>query len=152
VSGAVALAEAGVADLEALLGAVARFNVEQGYAFEELSARAALGELLAHPELGRAYRILREGEAVGYAVLCFGFSLEWGGRDAFLDEIYLDESARGHGVGRAALDALLEAARALGVRAVHLEVEAGNEAGQRLYRSAGFSGNERRILSRRLDR
>jgi ribosomal protein S18 acetylase RimI-like enzyme len=152
MSGAVVLAEASASDLEALLAAVARFNVEQGYAFDEPRARAALGELLAQPELGRVFWIKREDQVSGYAVLCFGFSLEWGGRDAFLDEIYLEKPVRGQGVGRAALDALLEAARGLGVRALHLEVEAGNEAGQSLYRSAGFTGNERRILSRRLDR
>ncbi|MEN8161490.1 MAG: GNAT family N-acetyltransferase [Myxococcota bacterium] len=149
---AIALVPAGPDDLEALLGPVARFNAEQGYAFDEPTARGALAELLARPELGRVYRIASDDRPVGYAVLCFGWSLEWGGRDAFLDEIYLEPPARGQGVGRAALDALLETARELGVRAVHLEVEAANEAGQRLYRGAGFVGNERRILTRPLDR
>lgn len=152
MGGTVALAEAGPADLDALLASVARFNAEQGYARDGATTRSALHELLTRPELGRVYRILRDGEAVGYAVLCFGFSLEWGGRDGFLDEIHLEERVRGQRVGRAALAALLDAARALGVRALHLEVEAENEAGQRLYRGAGFTGNDRRILSRRLDR
>lgn len=50
----------------------------------------------------------------------------------------------------AALRALMEEARALGVRALHLEVEAGNAAGQALYRGEGFCGSERRLLSRRV--
>jgi GNAT superfamily N-acetyltransferase len=148
----VALALAGPADLDELLAMLARFNASQGYAFDAAVARHALGALLLRPELGRAYRIVRNGSSVGYAALCFGWSLEWGGRDAFVDELFVEEAARGHGVGRAALRALVEEARRLGVRALHLEVETGNETGRALYQSECFAGNERRILTRRLDR
>jgi ribosomal protein S18 acetylase RimI-like enzyme len=144
------LAPAGPADLDALLPMLERFNASQGYPFDTATARHALGELLARPELGRVYRILSGGETAGYAALTFGWSLEWGGRDAFVDELYLEPERRGRGLGRAALRALIEAARAAGVRALHLEVEAGNAAGQALYRSEGFAGGERRMLSRRL--
>jgi ribosomal protein S18 acetylase RimI-like enzyme len=141
---------AGPADLDALLPLLERFNASQDIPFDATQAQAALGALLARPELGRAYRIVHAGVTVGYAALTFGFSLEWGGRDAFVDEIYLEPEQRGQGLGRAALRALIEAARVAGVRALHLEVEAGNAAGQALYRSAGFSGSERQLLSRRL--
>jgi ribosomal protein S18 acetylase RimI-like enzyme len=148
----VGLALAGPADLEELLALLARFDASQGYAFDAAVARAALGALLARPELGRVYRILREGASVGYAALTFGWSLEWGGRDAFVDEIFVEEAARGRGVGRAALRALAVEAERLGVRALHLEVETANETAQALYRSEGFAGHERRILTRRLGR
>jgi ribosomal protein S18 acetylase RimI-like enzyme len=69
-----------------------------------------------------------------------------------VDEIFVEEAARGRGVGRAALRALAREAERLGVRALHLEVESANQAAQALYRSEGFVGNERRILSRRLGR
>ncbi len=144
------LAPAGPADCEALLPMLARFNASQGYAFDEAVARRALAALLARPELGRVYRILRASETAGYVALTFGWSLEWGGRDAFVDEIWVEPAHRQQGLARAALRALMEEARAAGVRALHLEVEADNEAGQALYRSEGFSGSERRLLSRRL--
>jgi hypothetical protein len=76
---------AGPADLDDLLRQKQRFDATLGIEFEPAVARRALGELLARPELGRAWRILEGGAAVGYAVLCFGWSLEWGGRDAFLE-------------------------------------------------------------------
>ena len=141
---------AGPADLDDLLRQKQRFDATLGIESEPAVARRALGELLARPELGRAWRILEGGAAVGYAVLCFGFSLEWGGRDAFLDEIYLEPAARGRGLGRAALRALVEEARAAGVVALHLEVDDTNSAGQALYRSEGFSGRARQLLTRRL--
>jgi ribosomal protein S18 acetylase RimI-like enzyme len=138
------------ADLEGLLPRLARFYATQDIAFEPEVARRALGELLARPELGLAYHIESGGETVGYAVLCFGWSLEWGGRDAFVDELYLEPAARGRGLGRAALRALVEAARAAGVLALHLEVDPGNAAGQALYRSEGFAAHGRHLLTRRL--
>jgi ribosomal protein S18 acetylase RimI-like enzyme len=144
------LAAAGPADLERLLPLVERFTATQGYPFDAARARAALGELLARPELGRAYRIALADETVGYAVLCFGWSIEWGGRDAFVDELYVEPASRGRGLGRAALRALALEARAAGVHALHLEVEAGNEAGETLYRSEGFEGKDRSLLSRRI--
>jgi ribosomal protein S18 acetylase RimI-like enzyme len=144
------LAPAGPADLDALLPMLERFNATQGFAFDAAVARSALGELLARPELGRVYRIVEAGATVGYGALTFGWSLEWGGRDAFVDEIYLEAPQRGRGLGRAALRALMDEARALGVRALHLEVEADNAPAQALYRSEGFAGSERRLLSRRL--
>ena len=144
------LSLAGPGELDALLPLLARFNASQGYAFDAAVARAALAALLARPELGRVYRIVRAGETAGYVALTFGWSLEWGGRDAFVDEVWVEPAHRQQGLARAALRALMEEARGLGVRALHLEVEAGNEAGQALYRSEGFSGGERRLLSRRL--
>jgi ribosomal protein S18 acetylase RimI-like enzyme len=144
------LAPAGPGDLECLLPLVERFAATQGYPFDAAGSRAALAALLARPELGRAYRIVEGVETIGYAVLCFGWSVEWGGRDAFVDELYLEPAWRGRGLGRAALRALAEEAHAAGVRALHLEVEAGNEAGQALYRSEGFEGKDRAMLSRRI--
>ena len=144
------LAPAGPADLDALLPMLERFNAGEGIAFDAAVARRALGELLARPELGCVFRIVEAGATVGYGALTFGWSLEWGGRDAFIDEIYLEPPQRGRGLGRTALHALMDEARALGVRALHLEVDAENAPAQVLYRSEGFSGSERRLLSRRL--
>jgi ribosomal protein S18 acetylase RimI-like enzyme len=144
------LAPAGPADLDALLPMLERFNAGEGIAFDAAVARRALGELLARPELGRVFRIVEAGATVGYGALTFGWSLEWGGRDAFIDEIYLELPQRGRGLGRTALRALMAEACALGVRALHLEVDAENAPAQALYRAEGFSGSERRLLSRRL--
>ena len=52
------------------------------------------------------------------------YSVEHGGRDGFLDDFYLAPEARGRGLGRQALEALEREAQALGIRVLHLEVEA----------------------------
>ncbi|MGH7287520.1 MAG: GNAT family N-acetyltransferase [Myxococcota bacterium] len=152
VAAPVALASAGPADLEELLVMLERFDESQGYPFDPAQARYALGELLARPELGAVFRIVRGSESVGYVALTFGWSLEWGGRDAFVDEIFVEAPERGRGSGRMALRAIVDEARRLGVRALHLEVEDENETAKRLYRAEGFQATARRILTHRLSR
>ena len=87
---------------------------------------------------------------IGYVVLALGYSIEHGGRDGFIDDLYIVPAARGHGHGRALLAFAADAAAKLGIRMLHLEVEPGNERAQRLYRQEGFAVSERRLMSRKL--
>jgi len=101
-------------------------------------AAPALRMLLEDERLGRCIVIERDGGMIGYFVLGFGFSLEFGGRDAFLDELYVVPEARGAGVGKAAVRHAAELCAKSGIGALHLEVSRANLRAQRLYRGAGF--------------
>jgi ribosomal protein S18 acetylase RimI-like enzyme len=83
-------------------------------------------------------------------VLTLGYSLEFGGRDAFVDELYVQPAYRGLGVGRQALAVLEKACRELGVRALHLEVGRTNLRAQALYKAAGFVDRGHFLLTKRL--
>jgi ribosomal protein S18 acetylase RimI-like enzyme len=85
---------------------------------------------------------------VGYIVLCFGYSLEWLGRDAFVDEFYLRAEYRGRGWGRRTMEFVEEKARSAGIRALHLEVVRGNGSALELYRRIGFQEHESTFLSK----
>jgi len=111
---------------------------------------AAIRALLRDPSLGLILKIERARRIVGYAALCFGFSIEWGGRDAFLDDLYVEPAARRRGLGRRAIEHMIAAAAAAGCRVLHLEVMPGNSA-QALYRRVGFAGRRSTILTRRLE-
>lgn len=141
---------AGPGDLESLLALQRAFYAGEGYAFDPDVARRAFGRLLADPSLGEAWLAEQDGRAVAYAVLTLGWSLELGGRDAFMDELYVAPGARGRGLGRAGLAAVEAGARALGVRALHLEVEDGKPAAHALYRRSGFAPRGRALLSKTL--
>lgn len=141
---------ANASDVDALVGLMSAFNASQGYGFDPEAGRRNLGDFLATPACGRIWLLLSEGRPLGYLVLAFGFSFEYGGRDAFIDEFFLDESVRGRGWGRRALESVLREARALGVNAVHLEVEAENERARGLYERTGFGGSGRSLLTARL--
>ncbi len=84
---------------------------------------------------------------IGYLALTVGYSFEYHGRDAFIDELYLLPSHRGQGIGTCAVQFAIDACRNLGVHALHLEVERENTAAQRLYRRAGFRDFDRLLLN-----
>jgi GNAT superfamily N-acetyltransferase len=138
------------ADIDVLLGFMRQFYAIDNYPFEEHAARSALERLVGDASLGRVWLIDKAGEAIGYIVLVFGYSLEYRGRDAFVDELFLVENQRNQGLGSQAMQFILEACRDLDVQALHLEVERTNIAGQKLYRKFGFEDHDRYLLTRRI--
>lgn len=90
----------GEADVPLLVEMRRGFYAHEGLRFDEAVARAALAGLMQDEARGFSWFIRLGKETVGYVVLTFGYSLEFQGRDAFVDELYLRASARGRGVGR----------------------------------------------------
>ena len=115
---------------------------------DERANRAVLRQLLENQNFGKVWLILCAGEAVGYAVLTFGFSLERAGQIALIDELYLREQFRRKGIGKLTLDFINEFCRAASVRAVQLEVEPHNAAALNLYQTNGFVNYERHFLTK----
>lgn len=110
----------------------------------------ALRALLADPTHGVVYRIDDPARTIGYAILCFGYSVEYGGRDAFLDEFYILPELRGRGLGLRVLDLLADEARARHVVALHLEVLSYELRNANLYTRAGYTDRQSRLMTRRL--
>jgi ribosomal protein S18 acetylase RimI-like enzyme len=137
---------AGPGDEGAVADLMHGFYEESGATWERGAARRALAHLLHAPELGRV--LLADG---GYLVLTFGYSLEFGGRDAFIDEFYVRPETRGRGLGRAGIEHAATTCRAAGVQAIHLEVEDSNPDAARLYERMGFTFHSRRLMTWRLD-
>lgn len=138
------------ADLETITPLMAAFYEEDRHPWHPVAARETLAVLLADPACGRAFVIEEEGRAIGYLVVCFGFSLEFHGRDAFLDELYVTPAARGRGLGREALRVAEACCREAGARALHLEVGHGNRAARGLYASWGFEERPHELMTKRL--
>jgi ribosomal protein S18 acetylase RimI-like enzyme len=137
-------------DAPTVLQFMCEYYACDGHCFREPEARSTLTALLRDQSLGQVW-LIQEGDLpVGYAVLAFGYSLEWLGRDAFVDELYLREAFRGHGWGRMTLAFLEETARARSVRTLHLEVRRQNARALALYERVGFSQHESTLLSKRI--
>jgi GNAT superfamily N-acetyltransferase len=80
----------------------------------------------ASPDMVRGWLLEFEENVVGYVVLTFGFSLEYGGIDAFVDELFVKPEFRGQGFASLALEFLTLECQKLNVVALHLEVDATN--------------------------
>jgi len=118
------------------------------YFFDEPAVRDVLRKFLASPDLGQAWVFFEDETPVGYMVLTFGYSFEYHGRDSFIDELYIEPQYRRKGIGRRAMQFVAEQARELGVNAIHLEVDQGNDAAAELYRRAGYHHHARSLMTK----
>jgi ribosomal protein S18 acetylase RimI-like enzyme len=145
------LRPAGSDDLPLLLGYMRGYYEHDRIALDEEAARAALERPIKDGQIGRVWLIEESGRPVGYVVALFGWSLEFHGRDAFLDELFIDPEFRGRGTGMRAMAQVESELRKAGVRAMHLEVERSNAGAQRFYASLGFEDRSRFfMMSKRL--
>lgn len=141
---------ASVSDIERLVELISELYAHDHLPFDDQTACSALQLILSNHSYGQIYLIWMDQKIVGYLVVTFGFSLEYGGRDAFVDEIYLQEKYRGRGIGKKSLQFAEEICRSQGVQALHLEVERKNVKAQTVYRNAGFVDHDRYLFTKRL--
>lgn len=118
--------------------------------FDEPAARSTFRRFLSLPAFGRVWLLCLGDLQVGYIVLTIGFSFEFHGHDAFVDELYVDAAYRRRGHGRKAVTFLEAKAREMGVNAIHLEVDRGNDPAFELYRRAGYEYHDRFLMTKRL--
>ncbi|MGH1425253.1 MAG: GNAT family N-acetyltransferase [Pseudooceanicola sp.] len=145
-----ALHLAGPEDAERLDPMVAAFHVEQGIDRDAPSRAASIAPLLAGSPHGVAYLIGPARAPIGYLVISFGWSLEFGGLDGFLDEIWIRPGVRGRGIGTEVLTALPKALAEAGLTALHLEARRGDEQLERFYRKLRFEPRpDYMLMSRR---
>lgn len=125
-------------DLERLMPLVSAFHAELQLGSEETALERALVPLLEGSPYGAIYLLGPARAPMGYVTLTFSWSIEMGGMDGFVDEIYLRPAVRGRGIALEALQSLRKMLQSAGVTALHLEVDRENEAAHRLYKRARF--------------
>ena len=122
-----------------LMPLVAAFHAEAGITSSETQRDAAIQPLLEGCPHGAAYLIGPPRAPIGYIVVSFGWSVEFGGMDGFVDELFIRPGVRGRGVASEVLISLPRALAGAGLKALHLEVSTANAGARRLYKRAGFA-------------
>jgi GNAT superfamily N-acetyltransferase len=117
--------------------------------FEEERVLRDIRALIENPHYGLAWLICDGDVPAGYLLICFDYSLEYGGKGAWIDEVFVDRAHRGQGIGTEVLQFAEVAARQSGARVLHLEVNRGNPAID-LYRRHGFAEHGRYLMSKTL--
>ncbi|HEX8313273.1 MAG TPA: GNAT family N-acetyltransferase [Chthoniobacteraceae bacterium] len=130
------------------LGLVEEFYREERLPFDLPIISRSLQELLAAPESGRLWLLESDEQTIGYFLLTSGFILEFGGRQYFLDEFYVQPHLRGRGLGTLAIGFIEGLCRAEGVHVLRLEVESANSRSIALYERLGFRRHERHTMTR----
>lgn len=140
------------ADIPAIIPVMVRFNEEELIEFTPEKGTSSLATLLHNPSWGFVLVAdAADGSLAGYALVAFGFDVEYGGRDAFLCELMVAEAQRGTGLGRALLEAAESAAKAEGACALHLIVRRENARARGLYDRSGFAIDPRLLMTKKLD-
>ena len=137
------------ADGPELLALARAFHAGDGHPLTEQGAAALRATARGHP-LAKAWLVREAGRTIGYAVLGFGYGIEYGGADAFVDDLYLIPDARGRGLGALVLERLEAEARAMRLNALFLVVDPDNAPALRLYRRQGFEDTHWLLMAKRL--
>jgi len=146
---AIMLRRATPEDFSQLFSRTRALNAHEGIELDDDALERAVRRLLAEPDLGGAWLVERDDVVIGYAIVTWGYDFEFGGRDAYLTELWIDEELRGEGAGAAALAELVAEMDRNGVGALHLLVRPDNPA-RRLYERAGFVASPRVVMTRTL--
>jgi GNAT superfamily N-acetyltransferase len=125
------------------------FHDEDGHPLSQEGVAALVNMLKPDFADGQVLLASVDGEICGYGVLCYGYGIEHGGRETFLDDIYIAPSYRSRGLGAALLNILEQRAREAGCRAIHLEAMPGNRA-ENWYRHRGYGDRGSKLLTKRL--
>ena len=103
-------------------------------------------EFITNENLGKSWLIFSENKIVGYIILTFIFSFEYGGKIAFIDELFIKETARGKGIGKKTIQFIQREVPKLSLKLLYLEVETHNENAQKLYLAHDFELHNRKLM------
>jgi len=124
------------------------FYSQQEMRFDEATASLTIDNVLKNPELAQIYLIFRGTELAGYFALTFCFSLEFHGRFALFDELYLREPFRRQKLGKAVVAFAEDLSKKAGIKAMRLEVGRENTGAQALYSQCGFEADARNLMTK----
>lgn len=129
----IVIRRAGPDDLDTLIDLHEAFGEVDGHPFDRQRAHAAFTSLLDDDTHGVVWVV---DSPPAYAVVTWGWSIEAGGAEAVLDELFVTE--RDGGIGSALMDHLLADGRRRGLARIFLETEAHNERVRGFYERHGF--------------
>ena len=135
-----------IADIEIITQMMQDFYAIDNYPMDVEVTKNLFQEFISNEHLGKSWLIYSENEIVGYIILTFIFSFEYGGKIAFLDELFIKETARGKGIGKEAIQFIQREVPKLSLKLLYLEVEPHNENAQKLYLAHDFELHNRKLM------
>ena len=135
-----------IIDISTITQMMQDFYAIDNYPIDVEVAKNLFQEFISNEHLGKSWLIYSENEIVGYIILTYIFSFEYGGKIAFLDKLFIKETARGKGIGKEAIQFIQREVPKLSLKLLYLEVEPHNENAQKLYLAHDFELHNRKLM------
>jgi ribosomal protein S18 acetylase RimI-like enzyme len=137
-------------DLNILHKLIQKQFLEHEIDYEDDQLKSAIDQMLTNDSLGFFLIAKEKNQSLGFAVISFAWTLEHGGKSAWLDELYVLPEHRNAGIGSAIVDRLFIEAKEKGCLAVDLEVESDHRRAENLYVRKGFQKLDRSRWAQRI--
>jgi len=138
-------------DIDSLLLMMSEFYKHEQIQFNNEILKSTIIDLIQNPFLGKIWLINVNSQVVGYFVLTYIFSLEYGGRNALLDEIFIKKDFRGKGIGSKTLNFIEQQCKIDNIHVVHLQVKKFNPSAKKLYELNGYREVDRTFMIKLID-
>jgi ribosomal protein S18 acetylase RimI-like enzyme len=135
-----------IRDISTITHMMQDFYAIDNYPIDIEESKKLFQEFITNENLGKSWLIFSENEIVGYIILTFIFSFEYGGKIAFIDELFIKETERGKGFGKEAIQFIQREVPKLSLKLLYLEVEPHNENAQKLYLAHDFELHNRKLM------
>ena len=134
-------------DTGKLLPMITAYHALEGINTDDDHRRTAIAPLLEGSPHGAIWLIGPKMSPVGYVAVTFGWSIEMGGLDGFIDELWIREKVRGRGMGSEAVSTLIKSLKAAGLMALHLEITQQNTRAEKMYGRLGFARRPHNLMT-----
>lgn len=135
-----------IIDISIITQMMQNFYAIDNYPMDVEETKKLFKEFISNQNLGKSWLIYSENEIIGYIILTYIFSFEYGGKIAFVDELFIKETARGKGIGKEAIQFIQQEIPKLSLKLLYLEVEPHNENAQKLYLAHDFVIHNRKLM------
>jgi len=117
---------------------------------DDASFRASVERIIARDDSEFLLGAGPDGTPAGVAQLRFRWTVWWEAEDCWLEDVFVEERARGTGLGRALVEAAIARATERGCRRIDLDTDEDNAPARALYASLGFAPGAQLLLRKRL--
>jgi len=108
--------------------------------------RKLVTKIQKNPSQGRIWVAIEGDRLIGYLIVVYLMSLEYGGNSAEIDELYVKTLERGRGVGKSLLKTFGKRIRREKVVQISLRVGKLNREGIRFYKKFGFRERKESLI------
>ena len=135
-----------ISDIDIITVMMEDFYAIDNYPIEAQATKKMFQEFISNENFGKAWLIYADNKIAGYVILTYIFSFEYGGKIAFVDELFIKQSARGKGIGKETIQFVQQESPKLSLKLLYLEVENHNENAQKLYLAQDFGFHNRKLM------